>query len=73
MSRTHHRRYSRSTTSLRTYFLIAVACGLLALLVQVLFEAPAKIEEYAGSRIEGAVRQAVKAEVQEATKQQVRP
>lgn len=40
MSRTHRHRSRRNTTSLRTYILITVACGLLALLVQVLFEAP---------------------------------
>ena len=72
MSRTHRHRSRRSTTSLRTYILITVACGLLALLVQVLFEAPGKMEEYADERIKAATRDAIKAQAKEMLKEQNR-
>ena len=65
-------RSRRNTTSLRTYILITVACGLLTLLVQVLFEAPSKMEEYADERIKAATRDAIKAQAKEMLKEQKR-
>lgn len=48
--------------------MIFVACGLLALVVHYLSDVPDKFERYADERIEGAVRNAVKAEIQEASR-----
>ena len=59
--------YHRRGSDLKLYILIFLACGALALLVQVLFEAPEKIQEYADERIDSAVRSAVKDEIKEVT------
>ena len=45
-----------------------MACGVLALVVHYLPDVPDRFEMYAYERIEGAVRNAVKAEIQEATR-----
>jgi len=52
---------------LKTYLIIAVACGVVALLAQYLFEAPGQVRRLAEERIESAVRDAVKDEVRQAT------
>lgn len=62
------RRRNRDRSSLRLYAVIFVACGLLALVVHYLSDVPDKFERYADERIEGAVRNAVKAEIQEASR-----
>lgn len=67
MSRRHRRRSSSGGTPLRYYVIITVACGVVALLVQFLFEAPDRVKRLAEEQIESAVRDAVKGEVQRAT------
>ena len=62
------RRRNRDRSSLKLYALIFVARGVLALVVHYLSDVPDRFEMYAYERIEGAVRNAVKAEIQEATR-----
>ena len=64
MSRSHRHRRRRSgpSTSFRTYVLITAACGLLALLVNFLYDAPEKVSEFADKRLQSAVNDAIKAE-----------
>ena len=61
-------RRRRGHSNLKLYVWIFVACGVLALVVQYLSDVPSKFEKYADERIEGAVRNAVKAEIQEASR-----
>lgn len=61
------RRHRRRVTPLRYYLIIAVACGVVALLAQYLFEAPGQVRRLAEERIESAVRDAVKDEVRRTT------
>ena len=67
MSRRHRRRSTGRGTPLRYYLVIAVACGVVALLAQYLFEAPNQVRRLAEEQIESAVRDAVKGEVRRAT------
>ena len=66
MSRSHHhhrrRRNTGPATSFKTYVLITAACGLLALLVNLLYDAPEKVSEFADKRLQSAVNDAIKAE-----------
>jgi len=63
------RRWYRRT-NLRPYLLIILACAVVALVMQFLYEVPDKIQDYADERLEQAVRKAVKEEVKDATKKE---
>jgi len=67
MARRHHRRSSTRVTPLKYYAIIAMTCGLVALLAQYLFDAPDQIRRLTEERIESAVRDAVKDEVRRAS------
>ena len=66
MAHRHHRSSSHRRTPLKYYVIIAVACGVVALVAQYLFEAPDRVRRLAEERIESAVRDAVKDEVRRA-------
>lgn len=68
----HRRRSTGPATSFRTYVLITAACGLLALLVNLLYDAPEKVSEYADKRIQSAVNDAIKAEMEQKVRERVR-
>ena len=63
------RRHSRRRrTSTKHYLLIVLACAVVALVMQYLVGVPDQVQDYAEDKMDEAVRKAVKAEVQEATK-----
>ncbi len=69
MARKRRSRSHGSVTGLKTYFLIFVLCSIVALVLQVLFDAPEKMERYANEKLESAVRSAVQSEVKSAKKE----
>jgi len=60
------RRRRRGRSNLRTYLLITLACGVAALLVNFLFEAPDQIRRLAEDQVEDAMQKAVRQEVKRA-------
>jgi hypothetical protein len=69
MAKRRRYRSQGPVTGLKTYFLIFVLCSIVALVLQVLFDAPEKMEQYANEKLESAVRSAVQSEVQAAKKE----
>ena len=66
----HRRRHSRKRrpTNYRIYAVITLACGLLALLVQIALDATSKAKDYANEAANSMVQDAVKKETQSALK-----
>ena len=62
-----HSRRRRSRPVLRNYLVIALACAVVALVMQYLVGVPDRVQDYAEEKVDEAVRKAVKAEVQDAT------
>ena len=69
MAKRRRHRSQGPVTSLKTYAVIFLLCSVVALVLQVLFDAPDKIESYANEKLESAVRSAVQSEVQAAKKE----
>ncbi len=69
MAKRRRHRSQDSVTSVKTYVLIFVLCSVVALVLQVLFDAPEKMEKYANEKLESAVRNAVQSEVKAAKKE----
>ena len=65
-------RRRRTNRKYRLYLGITLACAVLAVLAHFLFEAPAAVRSYAEDRMESAVRDAVRDEVQSAAAEQQR-
>ncbi len=59
-------RHRRSSSNLKMYAGLTVACGVIAVVAHFLFEAPDRIRAYAEAEIETAVRSAVQSEVRAA-------
>ena len=64
------RRRSHNRSNMRTYVLVTLACGVLAVVAHFLFEAPAAVRSYAEQEINSAVRSAVRQEVKAAASEQ---
>lgn len=66
----HRRRHSRKRRPInyRIYAVITLACGLLALLVQIALDATSKAKDYANEAANSMVQDAVKKEAQSALK-----
>jgi len=62
------RRSRRHRTNPKYYLIIFLTCAAIALVMQYLVGVPDQLEDFAEERMDEAVRKAVKAEVQEATK-----
>jgi hypothetical protein len=62
-----HSRRRRSQSAVRNYVLIALACAVVALVMQYLSSVPDQVQDYAETKVDEAVRRAVRAEVDEAT------
>ncbi len=69
MAKRRRRRSHSNSTPLKTYLALFVLCGVAALVLQVLFAVPDKVEQYVSEKVEASVSNAIQSEVQAAKKE----
>ncbi len=69
MAKRRRRRSHSHSTPLKTYLALFLLCGVAALVLQVLFAVPDKVEQYVNKKVEASVNSAIKSEVQAARKE----